>query len=365
MNYIKKVEEIIKGELSSEEKIRVLFDMLVPKTMYISLPQITGINLKLLSLKRKLQENTDAYILYHILTAFFEYKLLNYREAVHIVKELQRNYPQGEKIPFPFICYTLLGVSYRSLGDNDQSLEFFQLALDCNSETPDTLKSEKFLKLLALYHISELYGEMKEYEEMLKKQLQLLKFSLEEENVDIENRSLNGIGRAYFGLKNYPEALEYLLLADQKSKVAGNIPFITRNLHDLGRVYAQMEDYNNSLKYFERSYDLRKKHKALDASITSLISIGQVYIKQLKYEKALDQLLGALELAESLGVKHKISIIYFELSNACEKNDQFELALFYYKKYDETKVELDNVTQLKVENQKLRESNSSLKQMAN
>lgn len=340
MNFIQSAQNIIRENTPSLDKAIALCDTLIPKLMYISLREATGVQLVTSDFAKQLPQPSLSYYLYHTCAAYLEYRQMHFKKALEMADKIRRETQEVVEEGQRMINYVLSGLNYRSLGEVQNALLFFNKALQIEIGHVRWLKSEYFLHGIALYQTSELYGVLKQYEKMLKRQHELLAFAEEGNNVDLINRAWNGIGRAYFGLKNYPEALRHLKIADEKSRRAGNMQFITRNLHDLGDINAEMGTYKAALRYYKMALEERQRSRVTDAVVSSLLSIGKTYIALAKYDDAITSLFEALEIAETLEVKGKIYQIYEQLAMAHKKNEAPVLAQLFYEKYQTIKAEV-------------------------
>lgn len=359
MDYVSKVKLIWENVGSHSDKLLESCNLLIPKVMYIPYHQLDDIEATLQSNISLHELSDDCQALLEIILSFFQYKRSNYTVAIQRMVTLY----QKRLFLHPNIkasVYVVIATSYRSLGDKEHALQFFQQAIEKFKAIPIHPYLQYF-KGISIYHISEMYGELGEYNEMLKKHFGFLDYGHQTQNHDFENRALNGIGRAYQAMGKYDFALDFLKKADLKVRAKGNIPFLARNLHDLGSVYSKMKDYTASLDYYHQALKLRTENKLLNASITTYMAIGKVLIQKGAIQKGIEILHQALDKASEIKVNNKICQIYKILSEAYESLGQLDDALKYFKQFYTLKSELDNVDKTKVENQKIREANSLLK----
>lgn len=364
MSFIKTTEQILKSSSAPSEKAFAVCDALIPKIMYIPLPQTTVIGLRIAKLRKQLSENPDAYYLLQVLSAFFEYRNANYQEAIELIEDTRRK--MGGAVGDVQIGSgnVVVGASYRSLGKKEEALKYFEYAFEAYGAVPNA-PHQLYLYQLSLYHSAELNGEMNNYNKMLKKHLELLHLAEARQNVDFINRSLNGIGRAYLAKGDSNHGIKYLKEAEERSKEGANMPFIARNLHDLGIAYAKMKDYPLALANYKKALDIRTQNGYINARITTLLKMSEIYIAQRNFNDAIANLQDALSSAEPLNVKRKIYAIYQRLANACEHAGNYRLALEYHKKYHQLKEEVDDVNTTQIENQKVRAINAELRQQKN
>ena len=336
-----------------------LSDQIVPVMMHLSLENVQHYKEQLEPLLHSLEKGTKAYTYLLIIIGFSTYRTSQYSEVVDTLISYETEFEDVLTNVMSVCINSLIGASYRSLGQTEFALEYFQRNIPHNQiERND----HEYFYSLTLYHIAELYGELHEYEAMLDRHRLNLEFFGPAGNDDFYFRSLNGVGRAYRGLEEFDKALTYLLEAKEKSKKKGNIPFQARNLHDLGSLYAKINNLDASLEYFGKALDLRKEHKLINASITTTMEMARILIDDDRLNEAIQLLNQTLKEAEHLAVKKKEFSICKLLSEAYEKNHQLSEALHYYKRFYEVKASVDNVYYTQAENQRIREINTILEE---
>lgn len=363
-NFKEGVDRICPDGAICSDKVEVLADFIIPKIMYIPFNQIEEIKEKLSYFEVTAKQNGNDFPLLRLIYASLTYRQGQYEQALSRLKrdERKKNYPKDD---FMEACYSAIkGTSYRSLGQKENALGAFHVTTGYFSSNP-TQVFASYLYHIALYHIAEINAELGNYETMLAQHERFLALSQSSGNLDMVNRALNGIGRAYLGLDNYNDCLKYLQLAEKESSKAGNIPFFAKNQHDMGIVYFKMKCYDDALEYLASALKTRENYKLGDATISSHVLMGRVYIAQANFEKAITALNTAKSIAETLKINKKLSGIYELLSIVYEKNNKLDLALSYYKKFHTVNENLNDVKSTQKENERVREINTKLNQQKN
>ena len=359
MDYINIIKKIWDTNGSKPNKLVDSCDLLIPKIMYIPNIQHTDIEQYITISLGNYNLSSDHAALLTTLFAFLKYKRADYQSAIKMLRSFSKDNPNLQLATKASMC-AVIGASYRSLGEKESALQYFQQAIEEFNNNAQSPYQQYFLGI-STYHIAEIYGELKDYDDMLERHLFFMEYGKKWGNTDFENRALNGIGRAYLAKEQYELALLYLKMADENVRKKGNIPFMARNLHDLGFVYTQMQEYEEALSYYNKALGLRIHNNLANASITTLVAIGKVFLMQKKPVRAIEILTKALEKATTIKVNSKISQIYKNLSIAYEQQQSYDKALEFYKKFHLLQEEIDNVNNTKVENQKIREANTQLR----
>ena len=360
VNYIEGIDSICPDDSICSDKAEALANLLIPKTMYIPLNQVEQIKERLSYLENTTNQNGEDLPLLNLIHATLFYKQGQYETAL-----LMLNDYKSEKDNLIHACYsTIKGICYRSLGQKENALAALHITTGYFYDNPNQVFAS-YIYHIALFQIADINSELGNYQAMLEQQERLLKLSQSSGNIDMVNRALNGIGRAYLELGNNENCLKYLQLAEKSSSKEGSIRFLAKNQHDLGIVYFRMKKYSDALEYLNKALEIRENYKLSDAIISSHILIGKVYLEQDSFEKAIDALSKAKSIAEELKVTSKLCKVYKLLSEAYEKSNKLNLSLSYFKKFHTVNESLNDVKSTQQENEKVREVNTKLNQQKN
>jgi signal transduction histidine kinase len=360
MDFIEGMDSICPDASICSEKAEALADLLIPKTMYIPLDQVEQIKEKLSHFENIAQQNDENYPLLNLIHATLLYKQGQYETALSMLN----NY-KSKKDRLIRACYsTIKGTCYRSLGQKENALAALHVTTGYFYDNPSQVFAS-YIYHIALFQIADINAELGNYQTMLEQQERLLKLSQSSGNIDMVNRALNGIGRAYLELGDNENCLKYLQIAERSSSKEGSIRFLAKNQHDLGIVYFRMKKYSDALEYLKKALEIRENYKIGDAIISSHILIGKVYLEQDFFDRAIESLNKAESIAEELKINRKLRKIYKLLSEAYEKSNKFDLSLSYFKKFHTVNDNLNDVKSTQRENEKVREINTKLKQQKN
>ena len=353
------IDDHVNQACSDPAHLKSLSDQIVPVMMHLTLEKVQMYREQLEPLLDTLDPGSEEYTYLLIVVSFLNYRKSFFTEVIDTLSEYELQYEAILTPPMFVSVNALAGACYRSLGKAEFALEHFQRNIPfVDIERNDHL----YFYSLTLYHIAELYGELREFEAMLDRHTLNLEFFEPDDQPDFYFRTLNGVGRAYRGMQKYDVALKHLLDVEEKSVNKANIPFRARNLHDLGSIYAEINMVDESLKYFEKALHLRHEHQLTNAAISTTMEMGRILIEDNRLHDAIYLLKMALAEAEHFGVKKKQSQICRLLSEAYEKDQALKDALEYYKKFHDLKEEVDNVDYTRAENQRVREINTVLEE---
>jgi len=361
MDFESKVTNIFSDNLPTFDKVNALANLFIPRIMYIPFAKIDLLKDRLIYFETKFEYCENGLSLLNIIQSFLIYRQEQYEDSLNLLAK--SDCFQKDTIGIILNAYGVVvkGACLRSLGRKEEALTAFHFAIEqCNAHITQAYQS--YLYLLALYHIAEINAALGNFKAMVEKHQAFYELSEKVENIDMVNRALNGIGRAYLGMEEYDNALKYLQIAEQNAVKAANIPFKAKNLHDIGGTYYRMKCYGNALVYLQKALEIREDHQLSDASVSTYIFMAKVYLAQDNIKLALETLDRALTISENLKTQKKSCIIYELLATIYEKNNQHPQALTYYKKFHKTKAEIDDIQSAQKENERIRETNTQLHQ---
>ncbi|NET55239.1 MAG: tetratricopeptide repeat protein [Symploca sp. SIO2E6] len=245
-----------------------------------------------------------------------------------------------------------IGWSYRNLGDYQQSLYFYQQALDIATES-----SEQHFSAFVLIEIGLLYIDLAKYEEALKplqQSLVILENDSANGPADLKHFALNQIGLVYKNREQYEKALQICDQAlDATRSATGSIWDLHNILNNCGEVYFQMGRYDQALAWYREA----KKHSDIlgDPGAKGFIlnSIASAYTKMGDYTQALETYRQALALFQELNALPGERTTLSNIGALFEQQNQPELAIVFYKEaVNITETIRQNLNTLTIEEQK-------------
>lgn len=281
------------------------------------------------------------------------------RKALEINQQI--NY-----LPGTARCYNNMGIIYKSLGDPEKEILYYQKALKIAEAQNDQPGISKYLINISLYH--NRMGNFNQAIEGFEKSLIILKKLNDIPNI---SKCYNNLGSIFANQGNYPLALEYfqnslkigedqndqtdiingyinisgiklsqnnnteaLINLRKALKIAEEIndnPKIAGCLLNIGNVY-QKTDQIQALEYFQKALSISEKHNLVTIRLQSLISVATSYMIQDKMALACETLHKALKIAESINHKHSICIIWMGMGKISFKQKNYSKAIYFSQK---------------------------------
>jgi len=245
-------------------------------------------------------------------------KALEYaREGLAIADSL--GYDKG-------IAYSLnnLGVIQNRVGNLDKALEYFfnSRRLHQAIENQDGLAA-------TLNNIGTVYSSKKDYDKALQYFLDAYRIN---ENLQDTVRligSLNNIGNVYFAQNEDQLAMNYYMGSLDLYNGLENRYQVFDPHTNVGNVYYKKRMYDSALYYYEKSLAVEKANRDLTGQAQALQHLGVTHSQLGEYSKSVDQLVEALEMAQSVNSKPLLMEIYQGLSETYFDQKNWLLAKDY------------------------------------
>ena len=261
--------------------------------------------LKALDAKPKVEQkvettNTEAYEFY--LKAKHKYEKRGTTDDTEITRGLLNK--AIELDDNLILAKTLLGTTYRDMGDYDEAMEIYTPALKQAEELRDEYGMGIILSNIGLVHYSK--GEYDKPLEYFSRSL-----AIQEELGDKYRMgsTLNNIGLVHANRGDYDRALDYYVRSLEIQEELGDKPGMGNSLGNIGIVHMNKGDYDRALDYYGRANAIKDELGDKPGMGTSWANIGLVYVTRGDYDKALDYYARSLAIQEELGDKRVMGII--------------------------------------------------------
>jgi len=224
--------------------------------------------------------------------------------------------------------YNNFGVLYSSMYDNETALQFYKKSLAIKEQSGDTDISSNLINISAI-----LYDQGK-YQECIETNEQTLIYTLQKDDYESTAVVYSNLGAANERLGNYKTAINYTLKAlDLYQNTVNNEADEARTYSNLGANYLSQNKISEAKYYFNIALDINKRINHKSNITVSNNNLAEVERKLKNYKKAREYALKALEIGTDLNYAEERRISFEELSLIAEDQKDFELSLWYYKKY--------------------------------
>ena len=243
-----------------------------------------------------------------------------YKKALEVAKEIGDKKRQAR-------CLNNLAFIYRSQGEYIKTLDCLEEALDIFRSLNNDYGTQKCLNSLGV-----LYWYLGYYTKAVDYYKQALDLARKLDERKEEGKILNNLGIIHRHLDDYERALEYYNQALNLSKLEGERKDEARWLNNVGNVYFDKGDYNKALSYYKQSYEISKEVNDQINLVNLTCNLGLTYARLQNYPEAIKYSKMALELSKETGQFNVMWEAYFDLAQAYEKQNKYELALENYEK---------------------------------
>lgn len=151
------------------------------------------------------------------------------------------------------------------------------------------------------------------------------------ENAEIRAKALKSMGIVHYYKQNYRQALEYFEQALQLYRELEDNEGIGAILNNSGLIFETQGDFAKALKrYNEASVIFSKLENSKDKLAISLSNIGNTYYILGRFDKALDYLIQALKISESMSDSLGMAPTFNNIGNIYLSLNEFNRAIEYY-----------------------------------
>jgi tetratricopeptide (TPR) repeat protein len=188
-----------------------------------------------------------------------------------------------------------IGYAKRQLGEMQQAIDHYQAALaGCPAD-------EQALQAMILNNIGRVYDALGDKEEALRFYNLALPLRRQTGDKGGEARTLNNIGRVYDDLGDKEEALRFYNLALPLSRQTGDKGGEATTLNNIGAVYDALGEIEKSLDYMKKAATIRQEIGAAWDEVISQWWLGVLYQKLGNGAAAVISLERGITLATRLG----------------------------------------------------------------
>jgi serine phosphatase RsbU (regulator of sigma subunit)/Tfp pilus assembly protein PilF len=230
-----------------------------------------------------------------------------------------------------------IGVVYKTMGEYDKAIEYYQENLRLQEQIGNTL-----LKAQARSNIANVYFAFEiDFEKALEQYQMSLDLFLKYNKEDPDDpQGIRGLAQTYMNmgivykeldtldraLENFRRALEYYTRLNDRAGIAS----VQRNI---GVVQLRGRAYNEALQAVQRSLAYYREIGQRKEEAEDLKNIGRIYYRMKRYPEALDYLNQSLEISRQLNLKREMFDVYRDISNVYRDMGDYRLALDNYELY--------------------------------
>lgn len=234
-----------------------------------------------------------------------------------------------------------VGVLYKSGGEYDKAIEYYQENFNIQAEIGDLLNMARskanignvyFYFGLDYLKALDYYEESLEFFEQYAEKHRENPAEYEQARLGMAN-ILNNIGLVYKEQKNYGLALENYRKALKLFEELESKPGIAQTQSHIGIVYLEGENYSDALMYSQDALRIYREIGQRKEVASALENIGSIYYQWGKYDQALQHYEESLQISKELNLKKEVYDVYKEISDVYAARGNFRKALDHYQMY--------------------------------
>jgi CHAT domain-containing protein/tetratricopeptide (TPR) repeat protein len=242
--------------------------------------------------------------------------IAKYREALPLLRST-RNREQEATV------LNNIGLLYRTLGELNEALEFFNQSLTIRRELGD-LRGEA----ISLNHLGRVHVALGEIQKGLDLYEQALALERARGSRRTEANTLSNMGAVYYELGEIERALDFYNQSLPLYEAVNGRPREALALTSIGAIYFSRGEDEKALEFYERALGVQQRLKSRSGIAQTRLQIGLLYAKLGEKEKAFDYLNQALEFGRKIGNRYTeaeaLTVIGEVYYNAGEKQKALE-----------------------------------------
>lgn len=241
-----------------------------------------------------------------------------------------------------------LGVFHLDLGNIDQSIEYFKMALLTDRHQRDTVRMIGRIKNVGIAHQTK--GFYKIALDYYYEALQMAN-SIEREK-SIASIS-NSIALLLQEQGQYENSMAHHKKALKNWKSAKAIQKIPYSYHNIGELHERMQQYDSALFYYQRALTSKEDSHSEASRAVTLHNMGNVHLKLDNLERAREYLLEALRIQKLADNKEELATLYNSIGEWHLANKNWAQASLYLDS-GQLLIEKSNIRPAKLKNLSLR-----------
>lgn len=270
------------------------------------------------------------------------YRNNNYNLAQEYLFKCLENTHSGISLSIKGNVYSVIASTYYNLGDYSLAHEYKLKSIELKEIEKDSFGiSGDYYDLGSMFFYENLYEKALEYYNKAKK------LALKTGHTRIVYNSTAALGATFERMGDLELSLKLnmrsLAIADSLGYETGK----AYSLHNIGSNYIELGKYSQAKTYIQKSMDIKRKLDDRWGMIGSTLALGDLYTRKKQFILAEKNLNKALQLAESLESKGRISEVYLNFSRLYKKYGKKDSTIAYLTKYISLKDSIMNETILR------------------
>ena len=220
-----------------------------------------------------------------------------------------------------------LGITYRSLGDLHEAIEYFEHHLQIAKQLGDKAGEGQTYGNLGI-----VYDRLSDFRKAIENHECHLQIAKEVGNKAGEGRAYENLGNAYQSLSDFHKAIMYHERHLKIAKEVGDKAGEGRAYGDLGVAYDSLGDFRKAIEYHEYHLEITKETGEKAGEGQGYGNLGNAYQSLGDFHKAIEYHERHLKIAKEVGDKAGIGLAYGNLGIAYHSTGDFQKAIEYHER---------------------------------
>ncbi|CAL2079228.1 Tetratricopeptide repeat protein [Tenacibaculum sp. 190524A02b] len=224
--------------------------------------------------------------------------------------------------------YGQLGVLYKRKGEYPLAMEYYLKSKEFFEEIKDTTNIANLI-----HNIAMVYRDQREHKRAIKSFQKVIAIKHKLKESVGEGIAYNMMGVSYRKLKQLDSAIICYEKAKNIFNKANDLENLQRVNSNLAALYHYQKKYNQSIQLHQTNIKYYKEKKKLNSLFNSHFNIAKTFAVQKQYNQAIEHVNQALNIAEKLKLKDKLSRAYLRRSWIHSKRNKYKEALEDHRKH--------------------------------
>jgi tetratricopeptide (TPR) repeat protein len=220
---------------------------------------------------------------------------------------------------------TSLGNVYKSLGEYQKAIEFYQQSLAITREIGD-----RGGEASSYNNLGNVYYSLGEYQKAIEFYQQSLAITREIGDRGGEGKSYNNLGIVYYSLGEYQKAIEFYQQSLAITREIGDRGGEAASYNNLGIVYRSLGEYQKAIEFYQQSLAILREIGDRGGEGNSYGNLGNVYNSLGEYQKAIEFHQQSLAITREIGDRGGEGNSYGSLGNVYDSLGEYQKAIEFH-----------------------------------
>jgi len=264
-------------------------------------------------------------------------RLGNYDTAEELLLESEKYLKKNKKYHNLSTVYTNLGLLYREKGDLDNSLDYYNKALQLKSKEEDPYGYSTCLGGIGLVYFDR--GEYEKAKEIFFESIEVGEKSKGKKPILY---AYNSLGLIYRQNGEYNKALEYYTKVLKTSRELGLDLLVASAYNNIANIHYMIGEKDLAIQDLHEALTIYQNIESKVNIARTLSNLSILAQEDEDWEKAIDLLEQALQMRLELGNRFEIANSYHNIASLYEKIKNYTRAIAYYEEAYRLYQEADN-----------------------